>query len=291
MGKQNGRDKVLSSEDPADAPIEIKIVDLHKSFGPNKVLRGINLEIRRGEIVAIVGSSGCGKTVLLKHMIGRLRPDQGQVLVADHELADSPLTDLTTLDDNRMDELRRHWAVVFQKNALFTGTVQSNIMLALTAVQGLTPAEAEGRSRDVLERVGLEPNLVMPMARDDLSGGMAKRVAIARALALDPALIFCDEPTSGLDPQLGEQIRGLIREVHLRSPLIGGKRTSVIVTHDAGLLYTLSPRIVMLHEGAVFFDGTSEEFERSDSPIVLPYLDLMPLLHCRVTARPDEAPI
>src|SRR5262249_31369072 len=160
--------------------------------------------------------------------IGRLQPDRGKVLIADHETNNAPLTNLASLDDITMDRLRRHWAVVFQKNALFTGNVVDNIALALVAVKGMSDEQVRHRASEVLSAVGLDPHQVMRTQRDDLSGGMAKRVAIARALALDPVLIFYDEPTSGLDPQHGEQIRDLIRDVHNRMPSPGVKRTSVI---------------------------------------------------------------
>ena len=273
----------------SDAPVEIRMEDVHKAFGHNRVLRGVDLQIRRGELVAVVGASGGGKTVLLKHMVGRLRPDQGRVLVADHEAPGEPLTDLATLDQDGMDRLRRHWAVVFQKNALFTGTVCHNIALGLTDVKGMEEGEAREQAKTVLDSVGLDPDVVLDLARDELSGGMAKRVAVARALALDPLLVFYDEPTTGLDPEHAEQIQDLIRDVHQRPPGFERKarlRTSIVVTHDAGLLYRLRPRVVMLHEGRVFFDGPAERFEASTASAIRPYLALMPLLHRRVVTMP-----
>jgi phospholipid/cholesterol/gamma-HCH transport system ATP-binding protein len=270
---------------PAAQPVEIQVEDLHKAFGANQVLRGIDLVIRRGEIVAIVGVSGGGKTVLLKHLIGRLQPDRGRVLVADHESPGSPLVDLATLNEPEMDRLRRHWAVVFQKNALFTGTVQDNISLALTEVKGLEAGEVEDRVREAIKSVGLDPDQAPQLDRDELSGGMAKRVALARAVALDPVLIFYDEPTTGLDPERGQQIQDLVRDIHHRRPALGIERTTIIITHDAGLLFRLKPRVIMLHEGKVGFDGTAEEFENSDKPYIEPYIDLMPILHGRMRSR------
>ena len=265
-------------EKPPNA-IELRVEDLHKSFGRNQVLRGVNLEIRRGEMVAIVGSSGCGKTVLLKHMIGHLEPDCGRVLVADHETPGTPLTDLATLSPGEMDRLRRHWAVVFQRNALFTGTVYQNIALGLEDVKGLEEPEIGKRIHDVVASVGLDPDQVPQMNRESLSGGMAKRVAVARALALDPLLLFYDEPTTGLDPEFAQRIQDLVRDVHEKKTSTGGVRTSIIVTHDIGLLCRLQPRVVMLHQGQVLFDGPAAEFEKSPSPHIKPYLDLMPVLH------------
>ncbi|HSZ56332.1 MAG TPA: ATP-binding cassette domain-containing protein [Tepidisphaeraceae bacterium] len=270
----------LSNGSTAD-PFEIRVEDVHKSFGAVAVLRGVNLDVRRGEMVAIVGESGGGKTVLLQHMIGRLHPDQGRVLVADHESQGAPLVDLSQLGPEQMDRLRRHWAVVFQKNALFTGTVYENIALGLSDVKGMVEPEIGRHVRSVVTWVGLDPDQVLTLSRDELSGGMAKRVAVARALALDPVLIFYDEPTTGLDPEHAEQIQDLIRQVHQQMPELGIARTSVIVTHDIGLLFRLRPRIVMLHAGRVHFDGAYDAFVSSTSPIIRPYLELMPVLQHR----------
>lgn len=269
----------LTVDDPR--PLEVLVEGLHKSFGRNHVLRGVSLSIRRGEMAAIVGASGGGKSVLLKHLIGALRPDKGRVCMADHELPGAPLVNLATLDEAGMDQLRRHWAIVFQKNALFSGTVYENVALGLSDVKGMNDQQIHDRVRQVLESVGLGFDEVAPMDRDQVSGGMAKRVAIARALALDPVLMFYDEPTTGLDPGRSEQIQNLITEVHNRPADDGQRRTTIIVTHDTALLFRLGPRIIMLHDGVVDFDGTADAFQHSDSPAVRPYLELMPVLQAR----------
>jgi phospholipid/cholesterol/gamma-HCH transport system ATP-binding protein len=232
-------------------------------------------------MVAIVGGSGSGKTVLLRHFLGDFRPDRGRVWVADHEAPDAGPVDLATLDDAGMDRLRRHWAVVFQGNALFAGSVYDNVALALREVQGLTEDEIRRRAEAVLGAVGLDVPRVMGLDRRELSGGMAKRVGIARALALEPATIFYDEPTSGLDPNLAHQIQDLIADAHARPPRGSAQRTSVIVTHDKDLLHRLRPRVVMLDGGRVSFDGGYDAFRRSDSPVIRPYFELMPGLHQR----------
>jgi phospholipid/cholesterol/gamma-HCH transport system ATP-binding protein len=259
-------------------PLEIRVDNLHKSFAANLVLRGINLSIARGEIIAIVGGSGSGKTVLLENMIGQMQPDQGHVFLADHESPDSPLVDLATLDEAGLDRLRIHWAVVFQRNALYSGTVEENISLALQLVKGLDDAETQKRVRRAVESVGLNPDEVLPIMRDELSGGMAKRVAIARALALDPLLMFFDEPTTGLDPDHAKLIQDLIFSTYQQDQN-RLHRTTLIVTHDKDLLYRLRPRVIMLHEGQIFFDGSYADFQQSDSPIIRPYFELMPMLH------------
>jgi phospholipid/cholesterol/gamma-HCH transport system ATP-binding protein len=201
------------------------------------------------------------------------------VLVADHEARGAPLVDLASLTDEEMDRIRRHWAVVFQKNALYTGTVYENIALGLIDVKGLSESEALERSRKMLASVGLEPDRVLKLDRDELSGGMAKRVAVARALAMDPYLMFYDEPTTGLDPELGKKIQDLIFDVHVSSPKPGVERTSIIVTHDMTLLGRLEPRVVMLHDGRIVFDGTSAAFRETKCDVAQPYIEVMPVLH------------
>jgi phospholipid/cholesterol/gamma-HCH transport system ATP-binding protein len=281
MSPRSAPSSRVKAGEAADRPAEIQVEGLHKSFDKNHVLRGIDVVINRGDIVAIVGDSGSGKTVLLKHIIGQLQPDEGRVLVADHEAEGAPLKDLSTLDEEQMDHLRIHWAIVFQRNALLTGTVYDNIHLWLQEIKNMEEGDIRKRAHDVLKAVGLEPDKVMELDRSELSGGMAKRVAIARALAMDPLVMFYDEPTPGLDPKHAQLIHELIYSVHHQKPQSGTERTTLIITHDKDLLTRLQPRIVMLHEGKVFFDGTYEAFKQSKSKVIRPYFDLMPILHRR----------
>lgn len=267
---------------PEQRPVEIRAENIRKSFGANHVLRGVTFEARRGDIVAIVGGSGCGKTVLLDHLIGHLKPDSGRVLVADHDQPGAPLVDLAELDGDAMDRIRLHWAVVFQRNALFTGTVYENIALWLRENRGLTDEEIRPIARRALDAVGFAGDeAVMDRDRDALSGGMAKRVSIARALAMDPRIMFYDEPTTGLDPTSASAMHELICTTHNRRRERDGDdvQTTIIITHDKDLLRRLRPRVVMLHEGRVFFDGSYDEFARSASPIIRPYFDAMAVLH------------
>ncbi|CAN5560599.1 hypothetical protein BH10PLA1_BH10PLA1_21180 [soil metagenome] len=147
-------------------PLEILVEDLHKSFGHNYVLQGINLSVGRGEIVAIVGGSGCGKTVLLQNMIGQMNPDRGRIQLADHESPGAPLVDRATLDEEGMDRLRIHWAVVFQRNALTSGTVEENIVLPLLLVKGLDEADAHQRASQAIESVGLQQAQTLRLQRE-----------------------------------------------------------------------------------------------------------------------------
>ncbi|MEO5336980.1 MAG: ATP-binding cassette domain-containing protein [Magnetospirillum sp. WYHS-4] len=257
--------------------VEIKVTGLFKAFEENRVLQGVDLEIRRGEIVALVGGSGCGKTVLINHVLGLLAPDAGQVMVADHGRPGAPLTDLGALDEAERDRIHTHWGVVFQRNALFSGSVLDNIGLWLTEVRNLAPEGIPPIARRVLDAVALPSDpAFLDSPVEGLSGGMAKRLAIARALAMDPKVMFYDEPTTGLDPTSATQIQDLILATHQAD---GGFRTTVIITHDKDLLLRLAPRVVMLHEGRVFFDGPFAGFHGSASPVIRPYFDLMPVLH------------
>lgn len=273
------------------APAEIRIDGLCKAFGAHQVLTGIDLSVERGEIVAIVGGSGSGKTVLLNHILGCLDPDQGRVLVADHDMDGAPLIDLTALDTMETDRLHTHWGVVFQRNALFSGTVLDNIGLWLSEVRGLEEPEIIAVAQKVLVAVDL-PDTDDFMATDvnELSGGMAKRLAVARALAMDPEVLFYDEPTTGLDPTTASTTHDLIARTHVAPTRSGKHRTTLIVTHDKDLLRRLQPRTVMLHEGVVFFDGPFADFEGSASPIIRPYFDLMPALHGRALDPRDLPP-
>jgi len=260
----------------------MRVEGLFKAFEGNPVLTGVNLEIHCGEMVAIVGGSGCGKTVLLQHLIGHLQPDQGRVMVADHESRGAPLRDLADLDEEQLDRIRVHSAIVFQRNALFSASVYENIALWLREIKRLDEDEILRRARTALDTVGFEGDeTILRKQRAELSGGMAKRVAVARALAMEPIVMFYDEPTTGLDPTSGANIHELIVRTHQQKLPGDAAPTTVIITHDKDLLRRLRPRIVMLHEGVVHFDGTFDAFEASDSEIIRPYFELMPVLQRR----------
>ncbi len=260
--------------------VEIRVEGLCGAFGDHHVLRGVDLEIHRGEVVAVVGGSGCGKTVLLNQILSLLSPDAGRILVADYERPGTPLVDPSLLDDAELDTIHTHWGVVFQNNALFSGTVYDNISLWLEEVKELGDDAINPIARSVLTAVALPTNDdFLNTDTNDLSGGMAKRLAVARALSMEPNVIFYDEPTTGLDPSSALQIQDLILTTHFDRKTGDSERTTVIITHDKDLLGRLQPRTVMLHEGRVSFDGPFREFESSGSPLIRPYFDLMPVLH------------
>lgn len=263
--------------------VEIRIESLYKEFDGNRVLSGVDLEIRRGDFVAIVGSSGCGKTVLLNQILGLQTPDSGRVLVRDHAQSDKPIVDLSIFEDQlEIDRIHTHWGVVFQRNALFSGTVFDNIGLFLHEVKNLEDADVTPVAISVLDAVGLPTDEeFLNTEAESLSGGMAKRLAVARALSMVPVVLFYDEPTTGLDPTSANQIHELILSTHSNSGTDDDHITTVIITHDKDLLNRLHPRTVMLYEGRVFFDGNYEDFRNSQSPIIRPYFDLMPVLHGR----------
>jgi phospholipid/cholesterol/gamma-HCH transport system ATP-binding protein len=241
-------------------------------------------------MIAIVGGSGNGKSTFLRLIIGLDRPDRGGVLVANHESVGSPLVDLSTLNATGMKSLERHWAVVFQRNALLSGrTVGYNIALPLREVQDLDESTVRRRVSEVVREVAPDPDKDLDLSTNQLSGGMAKRVAIARALALDPIQLFYDEPTTGLDPQVAEKIQDLIGSVHRGKTASGAARTSLMITHDKEMLFRLRPRVVMLDAGRIVFDGTYEEFGRSGSPAIRPYFDLMPKLQQHVGGSASAA--
>lgn len=262
------------------AHVEIRTEGVRKAFGEQVVLRGSDLELLCGQIVAVVGASGSGKTVLLDIMTGLMRPDAGRVLVADHSRPGAPVRDLWTLTPEELDGVRLHWSIVFQRNALFTGTVYDNIALWLREHTDLSEEQIGRRVRESLKAAALAPDDVMKKDRDELSGGMAKRVAIARAIAVRPKVIFYDEPTTGLDPVISAAIHELIFKNHHEHPT-GEVRTTIVVTHDKDLLRRVRPRVVMLHQGGVAFDGTYEEFTESENPVAQEYLRQMPVLQAR----------
>jgi phospholipid/cholesterol/gamma-HCH transport system ATP-binding protein len=272
--------------------IEFKIEGLHKSFDVHSVLQGINLELYSREIIAIVGASGCGKTVLLNSILGQYAIDKGIIRILDRTHKKWELKSLDDFNELEIDNIHKHWGVVFQRNALFSGSVFFNIALWLREIKGMDDNAISPIAKRALASVDL-PNdkQFMDKSSSDLSGGMAKRLAIARAISMDPYVFFYDEPTTGLDPTSAANIHDLIFDIHDADMANGSKRTSIIITHDKDLLSRLRPRTTMLHQGIVHFDGPFDDFETSQSDVIRPYFEMMPVLQDRfredVEIEPD----
>jgi phospholipid/cholesterol/gamma-HCH transport system ATP-binding protein len=232
----------------------IEARDLHKSFGAHRVLEGVTFRIQRGESVAIIGRSGCGKSVLLKHLIGLIRPDAGQVLIEGEDIAG--------MNERQLLRVRRKFGMLFQGAALFDSlTVAENVAFALRRDGRLSAAETEQRVAEALEMVELPG--VQGRKPAELSGGMRKRVGLARALAYRPEIVLYDEPTTGLDPVVADSIDQLMLRLceHLSV-------TSVVVTHDMRTVRRVSRRALMLHGGRIHASGTPEEIFDSADPVV-----------------------
>ncbi len=236
----------------------IKIENLKKSFGENQVLKGVNLEIKTGETVVVLGRSGCGKSVLLKHIVGLLRPDSGKVYV-DGE-------DVTTATGAKLYKIRRKIAMVFQGSALLDSlTVGENVGLWLQEHTDLPKSKIREIVRRKLQLVELEG--IEDKMPSELSGGMKKRVAIARALAIEPQYILYDEPTTALDPITARRIDKLIR--HIQDEL---KMTTIAVTHDLVSASIIGDRFALLSDGVIVFEGTPEEFRKSGNPKAIEFI-------------------
>jgi phospholipid/cholesterol/gamma-HCH transport system ATP-binding protein len=236
----------------------IAVKDLHKSFGEQKVLSGLNLCVRHGETVAVLGRSGTGKSVLLKLIIGLQAPDSGSVRIAEKEI--------TGLDVKELNEVRKKMGFLFQQAALYDSlTVGDNVTFPLIRHTKLSGEERKERARELLASVGMEGNLEkMP---SEISGGMQKRVGLARALALDPDILLCDEPTAGLDPITATEIGKLILELKAKR-----KMTTIVVTHDVRGAKTFSDRLVLIHEGNVVAEGTFADLQNSRDEFVSQFL-------------------
>jgi phospholipid/cholesterol/gamma-HCH transport system ATP-binding protein len=236
----------------------IKLIDLHKSFGRQKVLDGLDLDIEEGKTTVIIGRSGGGKSVLLKHIIGLLRPDRGQVLIDG--------TDITKLKDRELNEIRKKFGMLFQDAALFDSmTVGDNVAFPLREHTKMTEEEIRETVADRLRSVGLTG--VEQKIPSELSGGMRKRVGLARAIALRPQIVLFDEPTTGLDPVMTEAVNRLILDTQKSFNL-----TCVVISHDIRSIFEIGHRIAMLYEGRIIEYGTPEELRASRNPVIVQFL-------------------
>jgi phospholipid/cholesterol/gamma-HCH transport system ATP-binding protein len=236
----------------------IELRGVHKAFRGAPVLQGVDLEIRRGETFTILGGSGSGKSVCLKHMIGLLKPDAGSVVVDE--------TDISRLGEHQLIEVRTHVSMVFQSAALFDSlSVYENVAYPLREHRRWPEARIADRVAACLEAVGLAgAERLMPA---ELSGGMRKRVGVARGIALEPRAILYDEPTTGLDPANQKRIAELIRSLQRRLQV-----TAVVVTHELELCFTVSDRVGLLKDGRIVQVGTSQEMRVSEHPDVRAFL-------------------
>jgi len=237
----------------------IEVRDLQKSFGSHHILDGVSFRIEKGESVVIIGRSGGGKSVLLKHLIGLLQPDGGQVLIEGENIV--------WMNERELLRVRHKFGMLFQGAALFDSmTVAENVAFAFRRDRALPPGEVARKVCEVLEMVDL------PGTQDkkpsELSGGMKKRVGLARAIIYAPQIVLYDEPTTGLDPIVSDSIDKLILRVrdHL-------KVTTVVVTHDMRSARRLGQRIMMLHERKIYATGTADEIFQSQDPIVRRFID------------------
>jgi len=236
----------------------IKLVNLHKSFGKQKVLDGLNLDIEEGKTTVIIGRSGGGKSVLLKHIIGLLRPEQGQILIDG--------TDITKLNDRALNEIRKKFGMLFQEAALFDSmNVGENVAFPLREHTTMKEKEIRETVADRLRSVGLTG--VEEKMPSELSGGMRKRVGLARAIAMRPRIVLFDEPTTGLDPIMTEAINRLIIETQKNLNL-----TCIVISHDIRSIFDIGHRIAMLYEGKIIENGTPEELRGSQNPVTRQFL-------------------
>ncbi len=229
--------------------IAIKLIDIHKSFGNQKVLDGINLEVEIGKTTVIIGKSGGGKSVLLKHIIGLLKPDKGEIWIDGVEI--------TKLKEKDLNDVRKKFGMLFQEAALFDSMdVFENVAFPLREHTRMTETEIKGIVEDRLKQVGLLN--VAEKIPSELSGGMRKRVGLARALSLDPAIILFDEPTSALDPIISLTILDLIKET--RTYL---KKTYLVISHDILGMFRIADKVAMLSNGRIIEYGTPLEIRQS----------------------------
>jgi len=239
----------------------IELIGLKKNFGAKQVLKGVDLKIESGKTTVIIGSSGCGKSVLLKHIVGLLKPDEGNVIV-DGE-------DVSTMNEKELYKMRNNIGFLFQSAALFDSmTVGENVGVGLRENTNTSQKEIQRIISEKLELVDLKGTEdLMP---SELSGGMRKRVGLARALACSPHYILYDEPTTGLDPITSDTIDKLIDSLAKNKEL---KVTSIVVTHDIFSVYEVADHVAMMFEGVVHFEGTPKELESTQDPIVREFLE------------------
>lgn len=236
----------------------IKVIDLYKSFDSNHVLQGVNLEVNRGESMVVIGGSGSGKSVLIKHIIGILKPDKGTILIGG--------VDITVLKEKELNEIRKKFGMLFQGAALFDSlSVWENVGFGLRQHTKMKDEEIRAIASEKLRMVGLVG--VEDLMPSELSGGMRKRVGLARAIAMNPEILLYDEPTTGVDPIMADAINDLIIEMKNKLHV-----TSISITHDMVSAYKIADRIAMLYKGKIIEVGTPEEIRNTENPVVKQFI-------------------
>src|SRR5690554_5414538 len=240
----------------------IEFRDIYKSFGSNHVLRGVTVTVDSGQVFFVIGQSGAGKSVLVKHLVGLIRPDQGRVLLDG--------IDVTDFKEKEFFPIRKRCAMVFQNSTLFDSmTLQENVALPIRKHLGVTVEEAGKMALEKLKLVGMQRHADRYPA--DFGDGMRKKVAIARALTLDPEFVIFDEPTTGIDPISAAMVDKLIR--HLSDAL---GVTSIVISHDLHSIFGIADRIAMLYKGELMLDGSKEDFKNSKNPVVQQFITGQP---------------
>jgi len=231
----------------------IEIINLYRSFNGTPVLKGVSLKIGKGELLALIGRSGIGKSVLLKHVVGLMQPDSGTILINN--------TDINRLRGIQLTEIRKQFGFLFQGGALFDSmTVYDNVAFPMREKTKLGEAQIKDRVFHELEEMGLKNDWKKFPA--ELSGGMRKRAALARALVMDPAIMLFDEPTTGLDPIIGQTILDYIQQCHQRL-----KFTGMIVTHEVPKVFNIVQQVAMIHQGEIIACGSPDELQKLNNPI------------------------
>jgi phospholipid/cholesterol/gamma-HCH transport system ATP-binding protein len=237
----------------------IGLKEINKSFNSHRVLRDLNLNVEKGTTLVVIGRSGCGKSVMLKHIIGVLKPDSGKVFIDDQ--------DIWELNPKHLGVLRKRMNMVFQGGALFDSlTVGENVGFQLIEHEAISQNDLFEKVEEALSLVGLAG--ITNLMPSELSGGMRKRVALARAICTSPEIILYDEPTTGVDPITADSINELIRSLHDKL-----KVTSIVVTHDMKSAYKIADRIAMLYQGQIIAEGTPAEIQNTDHPIVHQFIN------------------
>jgi phospholipid/cholesterol/gamma-HCH transport system ATP-binding protein len=231
----------------------IEIINLYRSFNGTPVLKGVSLKIGKGELLALIGRSGIGKSVLLKHVVGLMQPDSGTILINN--------TDINRLRGIQLTEIRKQFGFLFQGGALFDSmTVYDNVAFPMREKTNLSEAQIKDRVFHELEQMGLKNDWKKFPA--ELSGGMRKRAALARALVMDPAIMLFDEPTTGLDPIIGQTILDYIQQCHQRL-----KFTGMIVTHEVPKVFNIVQQVAMIHQGEIIACGSPDELQKLNNPV------------------------